>query len=97
MGYKDIKEDKVGLQLGITNYLRISGLCIDNTLSVIPAGTKIEFMLTPFINTLESPSKNYFYLTTGYIANSKHYDIEAFKIAIDMEQPNDAVMTIKPL
>ena len=64
---------------------------------MIPAGTKIEFSISPFINTLELPSKNYFYLTTGYMVDDKHYDIEAFKIAVDMEQPDDAVMTIKPL
>jgi len=59
-------------------------------LSVYKAG-QVGFELTNFINTLEMPSVNFFYINLGYSRTvdtvTTDYLIESVKVPINMEQP----------
>lgn len=52
---------------------------------------QVGFELTNFINTLELPSVNFFYINLGYSKTvdgiTTDYMIESVKVGINMEQP----------
>jgi len=51
-------------------HLRMYNLFADSTdaTALIPVGDMLKFQVSGWVNTLELPSINYFYIVTGYTA-----------------------------
>lgn len=48
-----------------------------------------------WVNTLSNPSQNYYDLVTGYTIDGKDYKVDAFKVLIEMLEPDSATLSFR--
>ena len=58
---------------------------------VLP-GVKISFTLKNWVNTMSNPSQNYYTIVTGYTKDDKDYYVDAFRVLIEMFEPESALL-----
>ena len=78
--------------------VRVSGLFVTASPDLLIAGgSSVSFQMSKFVNTLELPSWNFFYVTLGQTVSGTHYDIASYKFLISMVQAAELKMKLTPL
>ena len=80
--------------------LRVTGIFAPVASGVdelITGGSSVSFQMSKFVNTLELPSWNFFYVTLGQVVSGTHYSIASYKFLISMVQAAELKMKLTPL
>ena len=73
-------------------YKLTSDMATIRTDGLILKGLKIYFEINNWVNTMTSPSKNYFSLVTGYTKYGVDYEVDSFNVLIEMLEPDSATL-----